>query len=71
MRIPASSRGAVFCVALIVGLAASLVGCATPPTDPTERALFEQNNDPLEPLNRNILDVNQFEIGRASCRERV
>lgn len=60
MQIPASFRGVAFCIAIILWLAASLVGCATPPTDPTERALFEQNNDPLEPLNRNILDVNQF-----------
>jgi phospholipid-binding lipoprotein MlaA len=60
VQIPASSRGAVFFVAIILWLAASLMGCATPPTDPTERALFEQNNDPMEPLNRNILDVNQF-----------
>jgi phospholipid-binding lipoprotein MlaA len=41
-------------------LIAALAGCATPPTDPAERALFEQNNDPLEPLNRNIFDVNQL-----------
>ena len=37
-----------------------LPGCATPPTDPVERAAFEQNNDPLEPLNRRILDFNLF-----------
>jgi phospholipid-binding lipoprotein MlaA len=41
-------------------LAAMLTGCATPPSDPAERAVFEQNNDPLEPLNRNILDLNLF-----------
>ena len=34
--------------------------CATPPADPAERAAFEQNNDPLEPLNRQILDFNLF-----------
>ena len=38
----------------------ALPGCATPPSDPAERAVFEQNNDPLEPLNRKILDVNLF-----------
>ncbi len=38
----------------------TIAGCASPPTDPVERAAFEQNNDPLEPLNRNILDINQF-----------
>jgi phospholipid-binding lipoprotein MlaA len=41
-------------------LAAALTGCATPPTDPAEHAVFVQNNDPLEPLNRKVLDVNQF-----------
>jgi phospholipid-binding lipoprotein MlaA len=47
-------------MAIGLWLIAALAGCATPPTDPTERALFEQNNDPLEPLNRNIFDVNQL-----------
>jgi phospholipid-binding lipoprotein MlaA len=41
-------------------LATLLAGCATPPSDPALRAAFEQTNDPLEPLNRRILDVNQF-----------
>jgi phospholipid-binding lipoprotein MlaA len=48
-----SARGIVLW--LISGLAA----CATPPTDPIDRAAFEQRNDPLEPLNRHILDANQ------------
>jgi phospholipid-binding lipoprotein MlaA len=39
-------------------LAAVLGGCATPPTDPADRAIFEQNNDPLEPLNRKIFTFN-------------
>jgi phospholipid-binding lipoprotein MlaA len=38
--------------------ASALSGCATPPTDPAERAVFIQNNDPLEPLNRKILSFN-------------
>src|ERR1700722_16662897 len=37
-----------------------LGGCAAPPSDPAERAVFVQNNDPLEPLNRKVLDFNQF-----------
>jgi phospholipid-binding lipoprotein MlaA len=41
-------------------LAAVFSGCATPPTDPADRALYEQNNDPLEPLNRKTLAFNQF-----------
>ncbi len=44
-----------------VGLAlATLVGCATPPSDPAARAEFEQNNDPLEPLNRYFFELNRF-----------
>ncbi|MFI5382292.1 MAG: MlaA family lipoprotein, partial [Tepidisphaerales bacterium] len=39
---------------------AALASCATPPTDPADRAAFEQRNDPLEPLNRHVLDANQF-----------
>jgi phospholipid-binding lipoprotein MlaA len=38
----------------------SLSACATPPTDPQEREQFEQNNDPLEPLNRGIFAGNQI-----------
>ena len=56
MKIAVFSRG---CAASLVFVLA-LAGCATPPADPAERIAFEQNNDPLEPLNRTILDVNQF-----------
>ena len=56
MRIVASPRGAIRCAAL--SLAAIVASCATPPSDPAERAAFEQNNDPLEPLNRQTLDLN-------------
>lgn len=41
---------------LLLGVAA----CATPPTDPAERAAFDETNDPLEPMNRQIFAVNQF-----------
>jgi phospholipid-binding lipoprotein MlaA len=45
----------------VVGVMAALVaGCATPPTDPAAKAEFEQNNDPLEPANRYIFEVNRF-----------
>lgn len=40
-------------------LAALLGGCATPPTDPADLAIYEQNNDPLEPLNRKVFALNQ------------
>jgi phospholipid-binding lipoprotein MlaA len=34
--------------------------CATPPSDPAARAQFEANNDPLEPLNRQIFAFDMF-----------
>ncbi len=33
-------------------------GCAGPPTDPDARAAYEEANDPWEPFNRYIFDVN-------------
>ena len=36
----------------------ALGACATPPEDPAARAAFDETNDPLEPLNRYIFDVN-------------
>jgi phospholipid-binding lipoprotein MlaA len=63
VKITASPRG-VFCRAaglmLAAIVAAVVAGCATPPSDPAERIAFEQNHDPLEPLNRQILDLNLF-----------
>jgi phospholipid-binding lipoprotein MlaA len=48
-------RGSVALAAILPFL---LAGCATPPTDPAQRAAFEQTNDPLEPMNRSIFDFN-------------
>jgi phospholipid-binding lipoprotein MlaA len=59
VRIAASPRAALRCAAGLV-LACLLAQCAAPPKDPVERAAFEQNNDPLEPLNRQTLDFNLF-----------
>lgn len=43
----------------VFGLFAGLVAaCATPPENATARAAFEEANDPLEPMNRAIFDVN-------------
>jgi phospholipid-binding lipoprotein MlaA len=42
-----------------LAVASLLGGCATPPTDPAERAQFVHNNDPLEPLNRKTFALNQ------------
>jgi phospholipid-binding lipoprotein MlaA len=44
--------------ALAAAVPFALAGCATPPTDPAQRAAFEQTNDPLEPMNRAIFDFN-------------
>lgn len=35
-----------------------LASCASVPADPAARAAFEANNDPLEPLNRQIFTFN-------------
>jgi phospholipid-binding lipoprotein MlaA len=58
VQLAVSPRGAWRRAALLL-LAASLTGCAAPPRDPAARAAFEQNNDPLEPLNRETLKFNQ------------
>jgi phospholipid-binding lipoprotein MlaA len=52
------SFGRARCAAAAALVACLLFGCVKPPTDPAERAAFEQTNDPLEPMNRKILDVN-------------
>ena len=48
-------RAAPFCAAL---LTLALAACAQVPADPAARAVFEETNDPLEPLNREIFDFN-------------
>jgi phospholipid-binding lipoprotein MlaA len=56
---PASARR--FLVSLgLAGTLATVAGCATPPTEPAARAEFERTNDPLEPMNRTIFDINMF-----------
>ena len=46
---------------IVLGLFLPLIlgGCATKPTDPDELAIYNQNNDPLEPMNRSIFKFNQ------------
>jgi len=34
--------------------------CATPPTDPEELAEYNEANDPIEPVNREIFDFNNW-----------
>jgi phospholipid-binding lipoprotein MlaA len=52
------SRRSAVLFAIVTGLGLGLGACATPPTDPAERAEFEKTNDPLEPFNRDVLDFN-------------
>jgi len=44
--------GCVLCAGVLLG------GCAEVPKDPEARAAYEEANDPLEPTNRAIFDVN-------------
>jgi len=46
---------------LILGVSATLLSaCADVPKSPAEKAEYENTNDPLEPVNRTIFDVNDF-----------
>jgi phospholipid-binding lipoprotein MlaA len=44
----------------LAGVVLAVSACATPPSDPVARAEFDKTNDPLEPMNRKILDFNLF-----------
>jgi phospholipid-binding lipoprotein MlaA len=44
----------------LIALTLAVSACATPPSDPVARAEFDKTNDPLEPMNRKILDFNLF-----------
>lgn len=46
-------------LALVLPLLA-IAACATPPSDPAARAQYEANNDPLEPMNRQIFAFDMF-----------
>lgn len=48
-----SALGALMLVSLVAA-------CADVPTDPAARAEYEATNDPFEPTNRVIFDVNDF-----------
>ncbi len=41
-----------------IGLLFILNGCATQSVDPEQLRIYEQNNDPLEPMNRTIFGFN-------------
>jgi phospholipid-binding lipoprotein MlaA len=46
-------------IVLAAGLVTLMPGCATVPSDPAQRAAFKANNDPLEPMNREVFAFNQ------------
>lgn len=45
--------------ALVAGLVLLCPGCATPPTDPDALAAYNEANDPIEPMNREIFSFNE------------
>jgi len=54
--LPISSKK--WMVALMFAIGVTLSGCATPPTDPEDRADYDAINDPPEPTNRVIFEFN-------------
>ncbi len=59
-RLPASKRGTLRFMALLVVVATVVAGCATPPpaSDPDALADYKETNDPLEPTNRVFYAIN-------------
>ena len=47
-------------LAALAGVVLAVSACAPPPSEPVARAEFDRTNDPLEPMNRKILDFNLF-----------
>lgn len=47
-----STRISKYFYIFLMGICAFLCACATTPTNPTEREIYKQTNDPLEPINR-------------------
>lgn len=45
---------------MALGAVFALGGCATAPTDPEELADYNEINDPLEPTNRAIFEINLY-----------
>jgi phospholipid-binding lipoprotein MlaA len=55
-----SGKRSALAAILLIGLAGTMAGCATPPPadDPEALADFKQTNDPLEPTNRVFYAIN-------------
>jgi phospholipid-binding lipoprotein MlaA len=45
---------------VLLSVPATLSACADVPKSPAEKAEYDAANDPLEPMNRTIFDVNDF-----------
>ncbi|HZT51324.1 MAG TPA: VacJ family lipoprotein [Stellaceae bacterium] len=60
MAFPLLAAGRRLLAVSVLATGSLISGCATPPSDPAARAEFEATNDPLEPMNREIFDFNQF-----------
>jgi phospholipid-binding lipoprotein MlaA len=52
------TRSRCLATALLAAATLAMAACADTPTNPDERAEFEAQNDPLEPMNREIFDFN-------------
>lgn len=53
-----SMRAGVRGSLVAAALALSVTACATAPTDPVEREIYEEANDPLQPFNEAMFDFN-------------
>jgi phospholipid-binding lipoprotein MlaA len=54
--VPAARR---VCAVALTGLTLAMAGCATPPAnDPAAIEAYKRANDPIEPFNRHMLEVN-------------
>jgi phospholipid-binding lipoprotein MlaA len=55
-----SSRLNLRAAGLSVAALLSIAGCATAPTDPDELAEYREINDPFEPTNRAVFEINLY-----------
>ena len=55
-----SSRLNLRTAGLTMAVLFSIAGCATAPTDPEELAEYREINDPLEPANRAVFEINLY-----------
>jgi phospholipid-binding lipoprotein MlaA len=54
------SRLSLRAAGLTAAMLVSVAGCATAPTDPEELAEYKEINDPLEPTNRAVFEINLY-----------